>query len=83
LGTSADLGTGSGATINSYMYGNQGNSSSGLRWVSARVIRCGVKVIPAANLTVKSGVLTMVQVPGSDYSSGVVAIPIPTLNNML
>jgi len=38
--------------------------SSGERWTSARVVRCGIRIIPSANITVKAGVLTAGILPG-------------------
>jgi hypothetical protein len=34
-------------------YTDAPTSTSGSRWLSARTIRCGIRIIPSANITVK------------------------------
>lgn len=58
-------------------YGASQLSSSTARWISYRVISCGVKVIPLDNITVKAGIITAGQVPGmnADYNVAFVGMP--------
>lgn len=46
-----------------YFSSNPSSTGSG-RWVSARLISCGVRLIPSANITVKAGTLTAGMIPG-------------------
>lgn len=34
------------------------------RWTSARLVSCGVRIIPSSNITIKSGTLTCGIIPG-------------------
>lgn len=83
IGTLADIGTGAGAPVLSLLSSTQGTSNSTERWTSYRVIRCGLRIIPTSNFQTKSGVWTICQVPGFDYSYGSTNIPFPTLTQML
>lgn len=40
------------------LWNNNPYNTVGGRWTSARVVRCGIRVIPSSNITVKSGILT-------------------------
>jgi len=61
-------------------------TTGGQRWTSARVVRCGLRIIPTANITVKQGVLTAGVLPGKglpmtnldNSSTGNVIFNIPT-----
>jgi hypothetical protein len=44
------------------------------RVVSYRVVRCGVRIYPKANITVKAGMLTIGMVPGKTLHSTVSSI---------
>lgn len=53
------------------------NTTNG-RWISARTVRCGIRIIPSANITVKQGVITFGCIPGKTYNArgnGTVSIP--------
>jgi hypothetical protein len=42
------------------------NNVIGCRWLSARVVRLGIEIIPVSNQTTKNGQISILQVPGSD-----------------
>jgi len=58
---------GAGLTSNDSIIKGFSTSSMGStdkRWMSMRVVRCGIKLIPLDNITVKSGLITAGLVPG-------------------
>jgi hypothetical protein len=48
------------------------------RVVSYRVVRCGVKIFPKANIVIKQGMCTIGMIPGKTYSYSATSIPTPT-----
>jgi hypothetical protein len=45
---------------------------------SFRVIRCGIKIFPKANITIRSGMLTIGMIPGKTFQNNVTTTIIPT-----
>jgi len=56
------------------------NTTNG-RWTSARTIRCGIRIIPSANITVKQGTITYGCIPGKTFNvTNLGSVSIPTVN---
>jgi hypothetical protein len=73
-----------GANVNygptNYYSNDPANTTTG-RWVSARTIRCGIRIIPSANITVKQGTVTFGCIPGKTYNAATTTtFTIPTAN---
>lgn len=73
-----------GANVSSsptnYWSADPANSTTG-RWVSARTIRCGLRIIPSANITVKQGTITFGCIPGKTINvSNLTGTSIPSVN---
>lgn len=53
------------------------------RYLSYRVVRCGIKIFAQDNITIKQGVLTMGSIPGKEGNSyAVTAMALPTVAQM-
>lgn len=60
-----------------YWTSNPADTGNG-RWISARLVSCGVRIIPSSNITVKSGTLTAGIIPGKTIPSNNSSIVSPT-----